>query len=175
MIRSIADLRSAIREVAEHEPDPARVTHKLLQSMTPDDAQVVVSLVLHRYVRESMAEVVRLSCGSNPSMAERPGAEYQTRDGRKTVSAQVAAQRDWVAATLAGSVNVAPNSGRDWKFLGDCTREECLILAGNRHRKASEVEAEGKRYDLIAEAMTEYQADAIRELPREVLEELLKR
>jgi hypothetical protein len=69
-------------------------------------------------------------------------------------------------------VNVAAE-GREWKFLGDCTRDDCLTLVDNRRRKASELETEAERYQRVADAMAEYGAETVRQLPREALREVL--
>jgi hypothetical protein len=168
VIQSPDDLRTAIRALAEHEPDPARVTHKLLMSITPEEARVVVNVTLVEYVRREMSRAYIAASDASE------GRSYATQDGRRTPSAQTAAIRDWVGAELGKSVNVAPDRGREWKFLGDCDRDECLTLATNRHRKAAEVTAEAERYERVAEAMEVHEVETVRQLPRPVLEELLR-
>lgn len=168
MIESAEDLRVAVRALAGDEPDPARVTHKLLMSLAADEHRVVAMVTLAEYVRRVMTWD-RGDRGADSS------GEYRTQDGRTTPSAKTAAIRDWVSSELARSVNVAPAAGRCWRFFGDCTLDECLVLAGNRHRKSAELKAEAERYERLAQAMVEYKVEVVRDLPREVLEGLLRR
>lgn len=180
MIESTEDLRAEIRALAEHEPDPARITGRLLMAITPEEAEVIVRVTLMEYVRRTITHPWIGDAGreeETEGQEETSGPRsYQTKDGRSTPSASTAAIRDWIAGRLHAPVNVSPlPSGRSWKFFGECTRDECLVLAENRYRKAGEVKAEGDRYAGVAEALTEHHKNLVGELPREVLEKLLKR
>lgn len=171
MIESAEDLRTQIRALAEHEPDPARITHKILTSLTANEALVVAHVTLVEYVRRLIAHATMAPREMHESPASR---DYATSDGRKSPSAATAAIRDWVSADLARAVNVAVE-GREWKFLGKCDRDNCLTMASNRHRKAAEVVAEAERFERIAEALEEHGVTLVEDLPREVLEGLLRR
>lgn len=171
MITSGEDLRTAIRELAEHEPDPARITHKLLNSITPSEAHVIVTVTLHDYVRRT---VTHPSAQLSQDMHESSLRTYSTQSGQRTVSGRIAAARDWIDSELIKSICVNPGT-RDWLHLGDCTRENCLAAAASRHRKAAETTAEATRFELIAEALEEHDARTVRDLPRDVLRVVLAR
>lgn len=171
MIESAEDLRTEIRALAEHEPDPARITDKILTSLTANEALVVAQVTLVEYVRRLIAHATVQPPAAHESQTSR---DYVSRDGRRSPSAATAAIRDWLAAELARAMNVATD-GREWKFLGKCDRDDCLVLAGNRHRKAAEVTAEAERFERVAEALEEHGVELIEDLPRDVLEGLLRR
>lgn len=170
MIMSGEDLRTAIRELAEHEPDPARITHKLLNSITPSEAQVIVTVTLHDYVRRVITRVPYQG-----DMHESAGSRtYSTQSGQRTVSARIAAGRDWIESELVTAVCVNLDA-RDWLHLGDCTHENCIAAAASRHRKAAQTKAEAARFERIAEALEAHSARTVRDLPRDVLRVVLAR
>lgn len=172
MINSAEDLRTRIRELGEVEPDPTRVAGKILESITPAEAVVIVGVTLQNYVRLTLVRPPF----SEPVGKHEPSEPktYRNREGKEFVSAKSASISDW-AAQLKKIVNVAEQGGKSWKFFGKCNHGEVLHLADNRDRKASEIAAEAKRYLRVAEAMATHKKNLVEELPEEVLEELLGR
>jgi hypothetical protein len=166
MIRTPDDLRAAIRELGETEPDPARVAEKLLSTLSDEEAHAVAAAALPDYVRRVLATPYMHATG-------RPAPTFETAGGQRTASPKVAGIIDRLDAELNKSVYVASHD--EWKRFGMCCLDDVLTLVANRRRKADEVIAEANRYEHVAEAMREHNADTVADLPRDVLAKVLAR
>lgn len=159
------DLRARIREIALTEPDPARITERILRSLTAPEFRVVATVALHDFVRRAI---------QNGVCAATPARTYETPTGGRTPSPKVAALRDWLERQLLRPLCV-DEAARSWKHLGDCTADDLLVAAAIRRRKAAETLDEAERYEDVAKAVEHAGVATVRELPRDVLEGLLRR
>ena len=164
MIRNADDLRALIREYGADDPDPGRVTEKILATLTGAEAHVVADVALRDYVRRMLAA----------GGASVPGARsYETASGQRTPSWKIAGLIDHIESELNRSVYVETSA--EWKRLGECTPDDVDALAAARRRKAAEVIAEAERFERLAEVAREADAEIVRDLPRDVLAEVLGR
>lgn len=106
MIQTSDDLRAAIRDHGNGDPDPASVAEKVLASLTDAEAHVIARLALPDYARHVLTR----------ARATAP-ATFEDATGQRVASRRQAATWDWVAAELARSVRGAD----DWTTLGQCT------------------------------------------------------
>lgn len=169
MINSAEDLRTRIRELGKTEPDPTRVAHAILESITPAEAVVIAGATLQNYVRLILTKRPFSEPAGKPTQPE--PKTYTNKAGKTFVSAKSAAISDW-AAEKRRHVHL---SGRSWKIYGQCSRDDVLVLADSRGRKASELTAEERYYRRTHEAMVTHSVDLVEDLPEEVGKELLKR
>jgi hypothetical protein len=159
-ITDAATLNSRIRELAAVDPDPGVISEKILSEIDHVEARIIAELTLREHVRRTVSVAV-------PSVSH----SYVTAAGERTPSAKTAARRDWVAAELARGLCVAPH---EWRHLGKCGAPQLRYVAATRYAKADETRAEGERLDRIADLLIEHRIDLVEQLPRAVLEEVLK-
>lgn len=162
-IASADDLRARVRALAVDEPSPAVITDQVLRALTDPEFRVVATVTLHEFVRTV------LSRGALP-----PAQTYETATGARVPSAKIAAVRDWVARELRRSVCVDEGDST-WRFLAECTADEVYAAAAIRRRKAAETAAEAERFEGIGKAVEHAGVDRVGELPRDILEAVLRR
>jgi hypothetical protein len=162
MIESSEDLRAMIRELGGVDPDPGRVTEKILADLSDEEARLIAALTLRDYVRHVLA-------------MPRPVGEqktFETANGKRTVSWKTAAIIDHIDAELAKGVFAAKGV---WKHFGDCAEVDLLTLVDSRRKKSRELVAEAERYELVLSALRDAQVQTVREIPRDVLARVLAR
>lgn len=164
MITNSADLRDAIQEIGKHDHDLGVVVEKILVNLSDAEAHVVAQVTLRDYVRH-----VLTTPASAPVSSE--VAQYSTASGQVTPSASTAALIDWYAAELSALKHV----GDRFIPLGQCTLKDVRYLSSSRRQKAADLIAEAKRYERLAEAMRQGDAETVAELDPAVGREVLKK
>lgn len=163
MIRDSRDLRARIHELAQETPDPLTVTRRILFDLTGEEAKVIAGLTLNNYVRLQMT--------ARPSDRKADLELYDTPTGHSP-SAFVAGVRTWLDDELGRSVCV-DSRARMYKRFADCTRDDLLAASASRKAAAKRLEERSRTFLRTAMALDANQAETVRDLPREVLEELL--
>lgn len=160
MITSPEELRAEIRRLGVSDPDPHRVTEKLLTRLDDTEAQLIARVTLHEYVRHVLVR---------PLASQEPQATYRTASGKTTVSWKTRGIIDHVEAELARSVFTA--SG--WKFFRECGVDDLAFMATTRRQRADELVAEADRFEATQAALREAGVGTVGELDRGVLSRLL--
>lgn len=163
-IYTSTDLRELIAQLSESTPDPATVTKKILADLDDSSARTIAGITLHAYVHEHMVNRFELPKSAEPTL-------YETPSG-KTPSSYVAGVRSWVEVELGRSVCINVKT-RQYKRLADCTIADLMAAAESRMENARRLQQRANRFAKLAMAMEGVTAATVKELPEEILENIL--
>lgn len=147
------NLNDVIRGLAEVESDPYRITELLLEALTPKQKNLALLAALPNYVQRIARPSGVRSAGRISVKA--PSSKW---DDVKTIRGEIALLRASVFAR------------GEWKFLGDCDRDDCADLAASREKRAADTQREAARYRELVTALKKRRARTVRDLPAEVVE-----
>jgi hypothetical protein len=142
------DLAGLIRErlAMDASADPHRVALGIIEDIPEDQCRAALAMLLpdrvRLAIRQERREVARLS-----EEAWQPG------ESKWDLAARVFGQRVHVAG--------------EWKRLGECTRDDLAVLAGQHDALAAENAAQAKRYRAVARVVARAKADRVSDVPAE--------
>lgn len=129
--------------------DPHDITQHLLPQLRGKAAAAALAEVLPHYVRQVFS-------------SERTHRFDPARDDVGTHGTSAGSNRSprWEASSVA-LLDVPVNVAGTYLRLGDCTADDLLWLAQDRHDKAKELGAAGDRYAALAAALTQRAAATV--------------
>lgn len=152
-------LRALIREQLATSPDPnPHVIAALAAKLVPDDQ---LRAALDELMPDAVREEIRRQRADLPS-----GEPAEQPVSRKRRGAP--AYRDWLRRPVS-----LDHAKADWRFLGDCTRDEVLRLAELAGEVAQKNLAMQARWERLADRMAKVGAATVADLPAEMLAEVL--
>ncbi len=153
-------LRALVRAALEgDETDPHRIAEDLISAMSPSDAWQALASVMPAYVREVIREQ------RQRAVAPRGGAGVTTSSRWKNVAQLHAAGELTLLRARVFALG-------EWKFLGDCTRDDVMDIVEQRDAEATANAAAARRYSALRAAMTRREATLVSDLPADVLSEI---
>lgn len=132
------------------------------------DPRVVAEHVLKRIPRSDLREALAQALPTfvtNVATSSRRASIYQPKG-----TASTSARWDTAASTVLSERLLV---GKDWKFVGDCTRDEVLEAAAQRDAVAATNMAAADRWRRVAAAMDAHNAVTVADLPTDALAEAL--
>lgn len=159
-------LRERVWELAQNEPDPYAVAQKIRDELTTtDQLELAVQLAFPYWVRHLMTQMPPTTF-----VPELAPVLYDDGHGGKTSNPNKATAASSYRRRLAASVQTAEG----WTTLGACVVEQVDYLAQVRRKKAAEDMAAAIRFEKLAQAMRDYNANKVQDLPDEIGESILK-
>lgn len=151
------DLRQLIRDVAEsiEDPSPHAVAAATLDKVADEDLRDALAETLGDYCRAVLGRTTLRRLYDESPMDAGP------------VSSRKSAAAAWLRSLdkhLRDRVNVGTVTAPEWKFLGQCTRDDLLYAAGIRRRLADENTAAAGWYERLAEEMARAKAPRVADL-----------
>jgi hypothetical protein len=168
-------LRALIHEIGRTELDPGEIADQIWASETDSEAHIISRCTLRDYVRHVIEQPSPELAAPNIPTQRTPEPRtrtYATPGGGHSPSAKTAAARAWVAQRLDKPVFL--DNGWE-KRLGECTFEDCSVLARNRYQKAGQITAEAQRFEKIGAELQARDVTTIEELPLDVLQAVLRK
>lgn len=149
-------LSALVRAALESdEPDPHRIAENVIASMSLADARMALAETLPNYVREIIRSQRRGRAATAPPASQRWGNVAELH-----ASGELTLLRVRVFAL------------GQWKFLGDCTRDDVQAIADDRDAEAAANTAAADRFKRLRTAMGRKRAAVVSELPAAVLSEI---
>lgn len=147
------DLRELIRdEIASSAvADPAVIAEHVAKRVPTAHVRAALALALHDMVRVAVVK-----------------QRYETH--RAVERAAVGRGSKWddagemYRAILGQRIEVG-GEDREWKFLGDCTRDDLLQAVSTREEQAKGLIMASRRYKAIADLLERHAKDQVSELP----------
>lgn len=157
------DLHAVVRSVTETSGllGPREIAAKVAENVAQKHLRQALAVALVPFVRE---ELTRRRAPA--PLAPRPA----TSNRNSARSPKVRAVREAWRKVLAGQVHVGRGQ---WQVLADCSYENVLFLATERHETARRTAASGDRFQRLADAMKKHKVGRVSELPDAVLAEIL--
>jgi hypothetical protein len=160
------NLRSVIRRVASTSTirDPAVLAEEIMRHIPQEEWVNALRAALKPLVRDVIS-------GERPHGTFTTGYGNRQRSGAigpavpSAGSSKVAAIRDGWQQHLRARYSV----GEEWKFLGDCTYEDLQFIAGRLDHQAETRRSKAAGMRSLAAALTEHDAETVRDLPPELL------
>lgn len=155
MSEATFNLREFVREVAESvsDPSPHAVAEAVLDKIADGDLRAALGQVLPDTCRRWLAPRMH---GSETSI--------ESAAPNKSRKSAVAAWVMGLEARLQSRVNVGTAKAPQWKFLGDCGRDDLIYAAGIRRRLADENASAAAFYEAIAEELARHRQATVRAL-----------
>ena len=152
------NLRNTILQVlAESDAtEPGDVADLVLRRIKPKDYRAALAQCLRQVVRQTIS-ADRMS-KPEPTLEESGGCATPSR------SWKVAGIRSEWRAFMCDRVNV----GDSWKFLGDCTVVDLMVLVECRRDLATRNLARADQYEALAKLLADHGVDHVSELPASV-------
>jgi hypothetical protein len=171
-------LRHLTREVLRGTTmtDPSDIAREINRRIADDDCRTALRQALRGYVRE---EITRLRRHPGPEETEpisnvtlfvsgnAPAAQKPAAARPPARSVKVAGIRDWWSAKLRELTHVGES---EWRRLGDCSFEDLMFAAAERHEHAARNAARAAWYEQLAETVQAAGAARVRDLPSEILQ-----
>lgn len=166
------DLRALVRNVADtsDSADPGALADEVLTRIEPHDRVGALEQSLRVFVQHVISLTrYRVS----PSAQSDPGNQPVRGAGENppTGSWKVAGVREGWRQQLRDRIFVGTT--HMWKFLGDCTRDDCGVAAAIRDSHARTNAARAQLFRRLADLITQHQVTKVSELPDDVLAAVL--
>lgn len=151
------NLRALVREVAESSTltDPGSLADEIARRIPAEHVHDAFVQMLRPYVRELITKDRSFGTPTDHHEAPRPGRSWK-RDGIRAHWRRVLRERVHVGVGPA-----------DWKFLGDCGREDLLFAAAERRQMAEANLAKAAQFEQIAALLDDDKT--VRDLPDDTL------
>lgn len=158
------DLHALVRSVTETSGllGPREIAAKVAENVPRAKLRDALAAALVPFVREDLTRL-RATAPIGP----RPSAPSNRNSAR---SPKVRAVREAWRKVLAGQVHVGHGQ---WQVLADCSYDNVVFLANERHEVARRTAASGDRFERLASAMKKHKVSRVSELPESVLAEIL--
>jgi hypothetical protein len=126
-------------------------------------AEHVAKQVPTKYLREALALALRETVRTTIS-GERVKVQHQAERAAAGKSTKWADAGEMYKELLGQRVEVG-GEDREWKFLGDCTRDDLLNAVGFRKKQAQSLIVSARRYEAIAQLLDKHGMARVSELP----------
>lgn len=168
------DLRALVREVCDTSvlTDPPALAKEVARRIDEGDLREALEQVLPVFVQHVVSRrrgdssdppTGQMNTGTQPAGAGRGPTRIPAQRSRK-----VAGIREAWRKHLRDRIAVGPDRS-DWKFLGDCTRDDLGYASAIRRRHAETNAAAADRLDGLAELLAEHGVERVADLPDPML------
>ena len=134
------------------EADPHRIAEDLIASMSLTDARAALAVTLPDYVAKAIHRTRRRGPAPTTSSARWDNVAELHASGELTL------------------LRIRVFALGEWKFLGDCTRDDVKDIAEQREAEAAANAAAAERFKRLRAAMGRKRAAVVSDLPADVLE-----
>lgn len=165
------DLKALIREVAAESAhaDPGALAEEVDKRVPDEHLREAFREMLRQFVRQMV-----VTSRTFPAPTVRDAAEpAQASSPAPARPANRSWKRNGIykwASVLRERVHVGVGAA-DWKFLGDCDREDLGFIAEERRALAEANIVKAEQYEKLRALLDEHRAATVRELPEQALED----